>query len=78
MSNLPVGNEAARSDGRTLSDVAITPKAGEEKPIMLNWNKLQGPNGTPSRFPMEQSRELALPISILFSQSMEPGVFPLQ
>ena len=39
MSNLPVAYEVARSNGSTLSDVAITPKVVEEKLKMLYCNK---------------------------------------
>ena len=41
MDNLPAAYEAAFSNGSTLSDVVITPKAVNEKQRMLNCNKSQ-------------------------------------
>ena len=48
MNNLPVAYKATCSNGSTLSDVVITPKAVEEKLTMLNY-KSQGPEGIPAR-----------------------------
>ena len=44
---------------------------------MLNCNKSQGPDGIPARVLKELSKELALPISIIFNKSIESGVLPL-
>ena len=75
MNNHPdVYEAAARSNGSSLSDVVITPKAVEEKPRMLNYNRPLGPDGIPARV----LKELAPPLSILFSKSIVSGVLPLQ
>ena len=50
----------------------------EEKLRMLNCNKSQGPDGIPARVFKELSKEQALTLSILFSESIESGVLPLQ
>ena len=45
---------------------------------MLNCNRSQGPDGIPARVLEELSKELAPPLSILFSISIESGVLPLK
>ena len=64
MSNVPVAYEAACSNGSTLSDVVITPKAVEEKLRMLYCNKSDGPNAIPARVLKELTEEPALCLSI--------------
>ena len=62
MNNFPVAYEAAQSNGSTLSDVVITPKAVEKKLRMLNCNRSHEPDGIPARVLTELSMELALPL----------------
>ena len=56
----------------------ITLEAAEEKLRMLNCSKSQGPDDIPARVLTELIRELAYPLSILFSKSIESGIHPHQ
>lgn len=42
----------------------------------LDVNKGPGPDGIPSRFYRHSARELCLPLSLIFNQSLSLGVFP--
>ena len=45
MNNRSIGHEAAHSNGSTLSNVVITPKAVQEKLGIINCIKSQAPDG---------------------------------
>jgi len=74
--DMPPDHEAERSEGITLNDIQVTPKAVADKLKNLNSNKAHGPDGIPSRVLKELYSELSVPLSILFNKSIHEGVVP--
>ena len=68
--------ESTYSDGVTIADIRITPKAVEKKLKKLDGSKAQGPDGIPPRVLKELAVELAFPLSVLFNKSLETGLIP--
>ena len=68
--------ENSYSNDVTITDLVITPKAVEEKLKALNASKAQGPDGIPARIYKELSKELSLPLAILFNKSIESNTLP--
>jgi hypothetical protein len=77
LDNVPETEEGSRSDGVLLPDIQVTPEAVKNKLKELNPTKAQGPDNIPPRVLKELSKELALPLSILFNKSLEAGTIPL-
>jgi hypothetical protein len=76
-SNLPSFTKGERSNGLFLSDVRVTAQAVELKLKELDPNKAQGPDLIPPRVLKELHKELAVPLCILFNDSLETGVLPM-
>ena len=73
---IPRVGEGERSNGTLLSDIVITPSAVTNKLSLLNNHKAQGPDNIPPMVLMELSKQLGLPLSILFNKSLEEGKLP--
>ena len=67
---------AEKSGGITLTDVRVTPKAVQDKLSKLNPNKAQGPDQVPPTVLKELSKQLAMPLCILFNKSLVSGLIP--
>ena len=76
VSNLPNIEEGCFSSGKNIQDVIITPEAVEKKLKKLNPQKAQGPDQIPPRVLKELNKELAKPLSILFTKSIQTGKVP--
>ena len=76
MTNIPNMGEGSFSKGKIMSDIEITPESVEKKLNALKPNKAQGPDQIPPRVLKELSKELAVPLSILFKKSIEEGKIP--
>ena len=76
LDNLPPVKEAIWSEGKTLTEILVTPKAVENKLKQLDVNKAQGPDNIPPIILKELSKELSVPLSILFNKSIEKGIVP--
>jgi hypothetical protein len=76
LDNLPKLDPRSRSNGITLTDIRVSPVAVEQKLKNLNKRKAQWPDSIPSKVLKELSKELALPLTILFNKSLEDGKLP--
>ena len=74
--DLPVTELGDKSKGIILTDLRITPDAVFDKLLKLNKGKAQGPDEVPPRVLLELSKELSIPLSILFNKSLETGKIP--
>ena len=64
------------SDGVSVNDLRITPRAVNNKLKELNTNKAQGPDKIPPYVLNEIRNELSLPLCVLFNKSIESGFLP--
>ena len=76
MIDLPVTELGEKSKGVILTDLWITPDAVFDKLLKLNKGKAQGPDEVPPRVLLQLSKELSIPLSILFNKSLETGKIP--
>ena len=76
VNTLPKTELGDKSHGIILSEIRVTPEAILEKLNKLNKGKAQGPDKVPPQVFMELSRELSVPLSILFNKSLEEGKIP--
>ena len=73
---LPDEEPTKYSNGITITDIIITPKAIEDRLKQLDTSKATGPDGIPSKVLKELANELAEPLSILFNKSVNEGSLP--
>ena len=78
LNNLPHKVTGDESDGITLADIRVTPDVIYDKLCKLNKRKAQGPDSIPPRVLIELSKELSIPLSILFNKSLEDGKIPIE
>ena len=78
LENLPSISIANWSDGKTITDLVVTPEAVENKLKMLNVNEAEGPDNIHPRILKELSKELSVPFSILFNKSLEMEIVPTE
>ena len=76
VSSVPPLEEGSRSQGIFISEARVTPTAVEDRLKKLNTKKAQGPDKVPARVLSELSKELAVPLSIIFNMSLESGTLP--
>ena len=76
VNTLPKTELGDKSKGIILSEIRVTPEAILEKLNKLNKGKAQGPDKVPPKVLMELSRELSVPLSILFNKSLKEGKIP--
>ena len=76
LTNLPESKPTKWSDGRTITDIVVTPAAIEEKLSKLDINKAYGPDGIPPIVLRELRSSLSTPLSYLFNKSIESGTLP--
>ena len=76
VNTLPKTELGDKSKGIILSEIRVTPEAIIEKLNKLNKGKVQGPDKVPPKVLMELSRELSVPLNILFNKSLEEGKIP--
>ena len=70
-------DNCSKSDGMSLTDLRVTPKAVErEKNRKLNPAIAQGPDMVSPQVLTEISRELSTPLCLLFNKSLESGKTP--
>ena len=74
--NIPHLDESSRSQGISISDLRVTPEEVEKKLKELNPAKAQGPDGIPPKVLKELSKEIAIPLSLIFNKSLELGKIP--
>ena len=73
LNNLPHTETGDASDGITVADIRVTPDVIYDKLCKLNKRKAQGPDSIAPRVLIELSKELSIPLSILFNKSLEDG-----
>ena len=76
LEDLPSVDLNNKSNGITLHDISVTPKAVELKLRELNPSKAQGPDLIPPKVLKELCKELAHPLAYLFNVSLESGSIP--
>ena len=76
LNNLPDSKPTEWSDGKTITDILVTPSAIEEKLSKLDINKAYGPDGIPPIVLKELRSSLSTPLSYLFNKSIESGTLP--
>ena len=64
------------SDVLPLTNIIITPDVVYDKLVHLNPSKAPGPEGWPILSFKENAQQLCIPLSILFSKSLESGLLP--
>ena len=64
------------SDVLPLTNIAITPDVVYDKLVHLDPSKAPGPEGWPVLSFKENAQQLCIPLSILFSKSLESGLLP--
>ena len=74
--DIPDITDNIHSDGKAILDLVITPAAVEDKLKKLDASKAQGPDGIPARIYKELSKELSVPLAILFNKSIENNTLP--
>ena len=74
--NIPDISQCSKSNGISVIDIIITPAAVEKKLHDLNQFKAQGPDSIPPKVLKELSKELAVPLSMIFNKSLETGKVP--
>ena len=62
--------------GITTCDIRVSPAVVYDKLYNLNKQKSQGPDEVPPRVLWELSKELSVPLSIVFNKSLEDGIIP--
>ena len=60
----------------TCTEIYISVDEVKKKLQQLDPNKAQGPDKIPAKVLKELSEELALPLTVLFSKSLEKGILP--
>ena len=76
LKNIPKLDPGSRSDGVSLTEILITPKAVQEKLAKLDPCKAFGPDGIPPRVLKEASEELSVPLCLFFNKSLDDGTVP--
>ena len=76
MENKPEHKPTKWSEGKSITDILVTPAAIEEKLSKLNVNKAYGPDGVPPILLKELRKCLSTPLSYLFNKSLETGKLP--
>ena len=67
-----------KSGGITTCDIRVTPAVVYDTLYNLNKRKSQGPDDVPPRVLCELSKELSVPLSIVFNKSLEDGIIPTE
>ena len=76
VTNIPQLNESSLSEDINVCDLRVTPLAVENKLKALDPFKSQGPDQIPSRVLKELSKELSIPLSIIYNKSIENTCIP--
>jgi hypothetical protein len=74
--NIPNTVLASLSNEKTVNNVEITEEMVKKRLSSLNTDKAQGPDGIPAKVLKELCEELAKPLTILFTKSIEHMTIP--